>query len=244
MKAVIIEDETAASVNLSSVLRKVIPGIEISAVLESIAESIEYFGSQPMPDLVFMDIHLADGEAFRIFEAVQITCPIVFTTAYDQYALEAFKVNSIDYLLKPIKESDISRTVDKLEYGQRVSNMVREHERQKTFLISVKDKIVPLKVEDIAYLYTFNEKVSAYTRDGQVLPMDKSLDRLAKMLPQNDFFRANRQFIISRSAIKDISVWFGSRLSLNLTPAAPEKLVISKDRVPEFKRWLAQYDPL
>ncbi len=253
MKAVIIEDETAASVNLSSVLRKVIPGIEISAVLESIAESIEYFGSQPMPDLVFMDIHLADGEAFRIFEAVQITCPIVFTTAYDQYALEAFKVNSIDYLLKPIKESDISRAVDKLmrlsgtdklEYGQRVSNMVREHERQKTFLISVRDKIVPLKVEDIAYLYTFNEKVSAYTRDGQVLPMDKSLDKLAKMLPQNDFFRANRQFIISRSAIKDISVWFGSRLSLNLTPAAPEKLVISKDRVPEFKRWLAQYDPL
>ena len=249
MKAVIIEDETAASVNLESVLRKVIPGIEISATLESITESIEYFSSMPMPEMVFMDIHLADGEAFRIFESVQITCPIIFTTAYDQYALEAFKVNSIDYLLKPIKESDIIRAVDKLSrlsgadrqrYGQRVTEMVRQHEQQKTFLISVRDKIIPLKVEDIAYLYTYNEKVSAYTSDGRTLPMDKSLDKLARMLPQNDFFRANRQFIISRGAIKDISVWFGSRLSLNLTPAAPEKLIISKDRVPEFKRWMTQ----
>ena len=253
MKTVIIEDETAASVNLGSVLKKVIPDVEISAVLESIAESIEYFGLHPMPDLVFMDIHLADGEAFRIFESVRITCPIVFTTAYDQYALEAFKVNSIDYLLKPIKESDIVRAVDKLmclsgsdrqSYGRRVSEMVRQHERQKTFLISVRDKIVPLKVGNIAYLYTFNERVSAYTSDSQVLPMDKSLDKLAKMLPQSDFFRANRQFIISREAIKDISLWFGSRLSLTLTPAAPEKLIISKDRVPEFKRWLAQPDDL
>lgn len=251
MKAVIIEDETAASLNLKSVLRKVLPDTEIAAMLESIAESIEYFRHNPMPDLVFMDIHLADGEAFRIFESVQITCPIIFTTAYDQYALEAFKVNSIDYLLKPIKESDITRAVDKLTrlsssdkalYGQRISEMVRRHEQQKTFLISVRDKIVPLKIENIAYCYTCNERVSAYTTDGNIFPLDKSLDKLTRILPENDFFRANRQFIISRGAIKDIAIWFGSRLSLTLTPNAPEKIVISKDRVPEFKRWLTGTD--
>ncbi len=247
MKAVIIEDETAASVNLTSVLKKVIPDVEIAAVLESIAESIDYFSRGNKPDLVFMDIHLADGEAFRIFDSVSIACPIIFTTAYDQYALDAFKVNSIDYLLKPIKESDIVRAVNKLaslsgadraHYGERVSELLHRHEKQNTFLISVRDKIIPLRIEEIAYCYTCNEKVSAYTSDGRVLPMDKSLDKLAKILPAGDFFRANRQFIISRASIRDIAVWFGSRLSLSLQPPAPEKIIISKDRVPEFKRWI------
>ena len=114
MKALIIEDETAAALNLAAVLRQVAPGVEVVATLESVAESIEWLRANPQPDLLFMDIHLADGDSFRIFKSVEVTAPVVFTTAYDQYALEAFKVNSIDYLLKPINADDVRRALEKL----------------------------------------------------------------------------------------------------------------------------------
>ena len=134
MKALIIEDETAAAVNLQSILHRVAPAVEITAVLEGVEESVEWFGTHPQPDLVLMDIHLADGEAFRIFERVSLTAPVIFTTAYDRYALEAFKVDSIDYLLKPIKEEEVRRALEKLRrlsglersrYSERVERRVR-----------------------------------------------------------------------------------------------------------------------
>ncbi len=252
MKVAIIEDETAAAVNLSAILAKVCPEAEIMATLESVAETVEWLSSHPAPDLLFMDIHLADGEAFRIFERIDVPCPIIFTTAYDQYALDAFKVNSIDYLLKPIKESDLVRALDKLRkltaadvdlYRSRIQDMVHNEERQRVFLIPVRDKIVPLHTDQIAYCYTSNEKVTACTFEGNHLQLDKSLDKLSKMLPSDRFFRANRQFIIARSAVRDITVWFGSRLSLNLCVNIPERIIISKDRVPEFKRWFTGVQP-
>lgn len=248
IRAVIVEDETAAAANLRSLLTQTFPRMEIIAMLESVTESVEWFGGNDMPDLVFMDIHLADGEAFRIFDRVDIRCPIVFTTAYDQYALEAFKVNSIDYLLKPIKESDLRHAVGKLEllskseiagYASRVNEMAQKRTGAQAILAYVKDRIVPLKTEEIAYCYTTNEKVTATLYSGQSFPMDKSLDSLLSLLPENDFFRANRQFIIARKAIADISVWFGSRLAVNLSVDVPERIIISKARVPEFKRWIS-----
>ncbi len=246
MKIVIIEDETAAARNLQALVRKVIPTAQFLATLESIEETVEWFGAHPCPDLLFMDIHLADGEAFRIFDRVDIPCPIIFTTAYDEYALEAFKVNSIDYLLKPIKETELERAVEKLqrlsktelaERKEGIAEMARNRDEQKVFLIPVRDKIVPLKIENVAFFYTTDEKVRAFDYEGNSFPMDRSLDKLIKILSDVDFFRANRQFIVARNAINDISVWFGSRLSLNLKVKAPERIVISKDRVPEFKRW-------
>lgn len=248
MKVLIIEDETAAARNLQSMLESIEPDIEVVGITESIIDTIDWFAENPMPDIVFMDIHIADGESFRIFDSVDITAPIIFTTAYDQYALEAFKVNSIDYLLKPLKEEDLHRAMDKWrrithternEYRHRIDTMISEqHQRSDMFLVHVKDKIVPLQAADIAYFYTSNERVTAHLLDGTSLPMDKTLEALQSSLSEHDFFRANRQFIVARKAVKDISVWFGSRLSLNLTVEIPERIVISKARVPEFKRWL------
>lgn len=251
MRALIIEDETAAARNLEAVLREVAPGVEILATLESVAESVEWLQSNPQPDLLFMDIHLADGDSFRIFESVEITAPVIFTTAYDRYALEAFKVNSIDYLLKPINTEDVRRALEKLrrltsgerlDYGTRVRSLASQRQEE-VFLVHVRDKIIPLQRDRIAYCYTANEKVTACDFDGAVYPMDKTLEALQSLLPDRNFFRANRQFIIARRAVKEIAVWFGSRLTLHLTVETPERIVISKARVPEFKEWLRAIHP-
>ncbi|HJC27038.1 MAG TPA: LytTR family DNA-binding domain-containing protein [Candidatus Alistipes stercoravium] len=251
MRALIIEDETAAARNLEAVLREVAPGVEILATLESVAESVEWLQSNPQPDLLFMDIHLADGDSFRIFESVEITAPVIFTTAYDRYALEAFKVNSIDYLLKPINTENVRRALEKLrrltsgerlDYGTRVRSLASQRQEE-VFLVHVRDKIIPLQRDRIAYCYTANEKVTACDFDGAVYPMDKTLEALQSLLPDRDFFRANRQFIIARHAVKEIAVWFGSRLTLHLTVETPERIVISKARVPEFKEWLRAIHP-
>lgn len=256
MNILIIEDETAAATNLQAILRKVAPTYNVITVLESIEESVEYFqnATQIVPDLVFMDIHLADGESFHIFDKVNITSPIIFTTAYDEYALRAFKVNSIDYILKPIKEEDLRRAIDKLtqlsgkertEYQDRVESMVEtsKRESQRVFLVHYKDKIIPLSINDIAFFYTSNEKVSAFTFKGDRYVVDRTLEVLQSTLPADEFFRANRQYIVARQAVKDIAVWFGSRLSLNLSLETPEKIIISKARVPEFKQWLMAIHP-
>ena len=250
MKTLIIEDETAAAVNLRALLSEVDPSIEIIEVLESIGESVDYLQSNPMPELIFMDIHLADGESFRIFNHVDITCPIIFTTAYDQYALEALKVNSIDYLLKPIAPNDLHRAMDKLHrlsaperssLIERTNAMVQTEQQQakeNIFLVQVRDRIRPLNAEEVAFFYTSEERVTAHTFTGEVLTIDRTLEALSNSLPEADFYRANRQFIISRKALNDISVWFGSRLALNLSVSTPERIVISKARVPKFKKWL------
>ena len=246
MNIIIIEDETAAARNLQTLISKVLPSAEVVRVIESVEETVEWFADNPHPDILFMDIHLADGNAFGIFDRTAIPCPIIFTTAYDEYALEAFKVNSIDYLLKPIKEDELHRAVEKLqrlsgsELAARragIAEMARAREGQKVFLVPMRDKIIPLKIEDVAFFYTTDERVRAFDHRGNSLPMDRSLDKLLKTLSEEDFFRANRQFIVAREAISEISVWFGSRLSLGMKVPSPERIVISKDRVPEFKRW-------
>ena len=258
MNILIVEDETAAAVNLKAILKSIDPSFNIITVLESIEEGVEYFEdkSQPTPDLVFMDIHLADGESFRIFDSVDITAPIIFTTAYDEYALRAFKVNSIDYLLKPIKVDDVRRAIEKLtrlsgnertNYNSRINTMIesskQNNNNQRVFLVHYKDKIIPLNIDDVAYFYISNERVTAVTLSSEHYNIDRTLESLQATLPEDEFFRANRQFIIARKSVKDIAVWFGSRLSLNLSVEIPEKIIISKARVPEFKQWLTSVHP-
>jgi DNA-binding LytR/AlgR family response regulator len=248
-RVVIVEDETAAAVNLRSMLSVVLPDAEVVEVLESVAEAVEYFSSGADADIVFMDIHLADGESFRIFQSVDIAIPIIFTTAYDEYALEAFKVNSVDYLLKPFNEDDLRRAIDKLDRlsarehaEQRDSRekMVREvqGEAMQTMLLRYKDKLIPVTADDVAFFYTSEERVTVTTLKGDCYLVDKTLESLSQQLSAEKFFRANRQFIVSRRAVKDIAVWFGSRLALNLSVETPERIIISKARVPEFKGWL------
>lgn len=256
MRILIIEDETAAAVNLQAILKKISPESEVVGILESVAESVEWLQRHPMPELIFMDIHLADGDSFRIFHEVEITAPIIFATAYDQYALEAFKVNSIDYLLKPIAETDLKRAFEKWQrlvgherelYRERVRTLTEQQESRReqpqVFLVHHRDKIIPLKRDEIAYCYTRDERVVACNMQGEVYALDKTLEYLQGILPADAFFRANRQFIIARRAVKDISVWFGNRLTLSLTVKEPERIVISKARVPEFKQWLMAIHP-
>ena len=251
MKALIIEDETAAALNLKAILKQAAPDIRVVDTLESVEESVDWLRANPQPDLLFMDIHLADGDSFRIFGAVEVTAPVIFTTAYDRYALEAFKVSSIDYLLKPINADDVRRALEKLrrltsgerlDYGSRVRSLAAQRQEE-VFLVRVRDRIIPLQRDRIAYCYTSNEKVTACGFDGETYPLDKTLEALQALLPEHDFFRANRQFIVARRAVKEISVWFGSRLSLSLVLETPERIVISKARVPEFKAWLTSVQP-
>ena len=247
MRVVIIEDEIAAAQNLSAILRKVIPNVEIVATIDTVIESIEFFRTTPKLDLVFMDIHLADGSSFLIFDSVEITTPIIFTTAYDQYAIEAFKVNSIDYLLKPINEEGIKHALDKWQrltsiersnYASRVADVAQNRPVEQVFLVHFRDKIIPLQAKDIAFFHTFEERVTAYCHNGEKYTIELTLETLQSKLPGNLFFRANRQFIIARKAVKDVSVWFGSRLIANITIDTPERIVIPKARVRDFKEWL------
>ncbi|HPS11617.1 MAG TPA: LytTR family DNA-binding domain-containing protein, partial [Paludibacteraceae bacterium] len=219
-------------------------------VLQSVEESVEWFSLNPAPDLVFMDIHLADGSSFGIFEKVQITSPVIFTTAYDEYALKAFEVNSIDYLLKPINVRNFERAItkyrnlvqDKNTNTDAISNLLATFNKEKDaykshFLIPHKDKLIPLPVERIACFYIENKMAKIITTDNETFYMDSPLEDLYLQLDPSEFFRANRQYIVSHKAIKDISIWFGSKLSINLIVSVPEKIIVSKARVSEFKTW-------
>ena len=250
MKAVIVEDELIAAQNLQRVIGQVAADIQVIAVLQSVEESVEWFSLNPAPDLVFMDIHLADGSSFGIFEKVQITSPVIFTTAYDEYALKAFEVNSIDYLLKPINVRNFERAItkyrnlvqDKNTNTDAISNLLATFNKEKDaykshFLIPHKDKLIPLPVERIACFYIENKMAKIITTDNETFYMDSPLEDLYLQLDPSAFFRANRQYIVSHKAIKDISIWFGSKLSINLIVSVPEKIIVSKARVSEFKTW-------
>lgn len=250
MKAIIVEDEMLAARNLQSILSK-LGTVQVVAILDSITETVEWFSYNPQPDLMFLDIHLADGSAFEIFDRTEIQCPVIFTTAYDEYALRAFKVNSIDYLLKPIDSLAVERALKKLQGLTVTDNMqdaviklmasFRTTSTFKThFLVPAKgDKLIPVQAIDIAFFYIDNGLVKAVTFDEKSFRFEHTLDELAEMLDPHVFFRANRQFIISRKAIKDIDLWFNNRLSINLKITAPEKILISKARIAEFKNWFS-----
>lgn len=250
MKALIVEDELIASQNLQRILQQLAEDIQILAILQSVEETIEWFRSNPQPDVLFLDIHLADGASFAIFDEITINCPIIFTTAYDEYALKAFEVNSIDYLLKPINQKNLERALNKLRTltanNEHVNNelitklianfKVNNKSYKSGFLIPYKDKFIPLQVSKIDFFYTENKMVTIMSEE-QMYHLDTSLEDIASQLDPQLFFRANRQFIVARKAIKDISVWFGSKVSINLFVSAPEKIIVSKARVSEFKTW-------
>ena len=251
MKAIIIEDEKVAAQALQSLIQEINPEMEIIAVLETIEESVEWFEEHAMADLVFMDIHLADGSSFAIFEKVEITCPIIFTTAYDEYALKAFEVNSIDYLLKPINKADLERALnkfnnltagpDKASLEGLLTQMGSLKKKYKTcFLLPERDKLIPLAASNIAYIFIDTKTVKAFSMDGHTYYLNQTLDDIMAQLDPEHFFRANRQFIISRSAVKDLSIWFGNKLAINLVVPVPEKIIVSKARVGEFKSWFAE----
>lgn len=250
MNALIIEDEILAAKHLKHILDEV-GNIKVIGILESISETIDWFGNNDMPDIVFMDINLADGLAFEIFNHVNILCPIVFTTAYDEYALKAFKVNSIDYLLKPIEVADIQVALNKLKVlstpeknNNSLAGLIdffsREQKYKTHFLIPSKgDKLIPVRVNDLLYFYIDSGRVKAQASDMRSYYFDNTLDELIEMLDPHLFFRANRQYIIKREAVRDVDLWFSGKLIVNLNADTPGKIVVSKARVPEFKTWFS-----
>ena len=246
MRVLIVEDETAAVDNLEYLLYKVDRAIEIAAVTESVEQTQQWL-MQNHADLIFMDIHLSDGSAFSLFDHIEVSTPIIFTTAYDQYALDAFKVNSIDYLLKPIKQTDLERALEKFKrltasdlnsYISRINQLTEKPKYQSRILVAIKDKIIPLAVEDIACIYSTDRKTEIITTSEATYTYNKPLDTMIKNLDPTVFFRANKQFIINRNQIADITVWFDNRLRLRLTAETPEDIYIAKNRVSEFKSWL------
>jgi DNA-binding LytR/AlgR family response regulator len=264
MKAIIIEDEELAAEGLSISLKRVEADIEILAVLDSVKTAVAWLKSNPAPDLAFLDIQLADGLSFEIFEQTPINCPVIFTTAYDEYALRAFRVNSIDYLLKPIGTDDLKRTFEKLRIlkGETSSSslppqylsqdlikqvmaiatqQVKAPQYKTRFMIKIGEHLQTFPVEDIDFLMGENKIVWLYHKNGRKYIVDYTLDQLEDLLEPNRFFRLNRQFIASIETIKDVISYSNSRLKIVFqNPPNKEDIIMSREKVEAFKSWLGK----
>lgn len=248
MKVLIVEDETAAYESLVEMLKEIDPSIGILGNTESVTQTVHWLRSNPDPDLILMDIHLSDGSAFLIFEQIKVEVPIIFTTAYDEYAIEAFKVNSIDYLLKPIKSEELTRALrkftkwtqgDVLQYLSRLVQLTPPTTRYKDkFLIPIKDKLLPVDLREVSYFYTTDKNTHICLKDGKSYPYAKTLEQISTSLNPADFYRANKQYIISRNSVKNITIWFDNRLLITLETDVPERIYISKNKAAEFKEWI------
>jgi len=246
MKILIIEDEIAATRRLTKLILEIAPQCEIVGELDSIETSVEWFQSNPQPDLIFQDIQLADGSSFEIFKSVEIFKPIIFTTAFDQYAIQAFKVNAIDYILKPIKRESLEMALEKYHRWQgdyrfdykALVKAIRRDEYNHRFLIKFGQQIKVVEISEVAYFYTQSKITFLVTSLGKRYPIDYSLDKLDALINPTHFFRINRQFIINISAIKEMYSYSKSRVKIELHPACDIPTIVSTERSPNFKNWL------
>lgn len=247
MKVLIVEDETVAYENLAQMIRSCDPEIEIVANTEGVEQTVRWLQSNVHPDLIFMDIHLSDGSAFNIFELMEVDVPIIFTTAYDQYAIDAFKVNSVDYLLKPVKPEALAEALAKFRrfsqsdvkmYLERLMELRPEARYPERMLLRLKDKLIPIAVENVAFVYTADRTTQVYMNDGMCYTSEKSMEQIASQLDPKQFMRVNKQFLLARDSVKEITIWFDNRLRVSLTVATPEDVYISKNKSSEFKAWL------
>lgn len=247
LKILIVEDETAAYENLTEIIKEIEPGIQVLGNTESVSQTVKWLSSYPQPDLIFMDIHLSDGYAFSIFEMIEVEVPIIFTTAYDEYAIDAFKVNSVDYLLKPIKPEELQRSLQKFakwsksniaEYLSKLAQLVPAKRYKDKILIPLQDKLLPIDLNDVACFYTSDKVTKIILKDGTEYLYSKTLEQISASLNPTDFYRANKQFIIARSSVCNITIWFDSRLLLTLDAETPERIYISKNKASEFKTWI------
>jgi DNA-binding LytR/AlgR family response regulator len=249
MRVLIVEDETVAYENLADIIAEIDPSIEIACNTESISQTVAWLQSNPAPDLILMDIHLSDGSAFTVFREIEVEIPVIFTTAYDEYAIEAFKVNSIDYLLKPIKVEELERAFVKFgklthaEVVQYLSQMNRlnvppRRPFKDKILVPYRDRLLPVNMKDISCFYTTNKNTCIYLKNGKNYSYPKTLEQILTTLDPSDFIRANKQFIISRDSVTNITIWFDNRLLVTLDTEVPERIYISKNRAVEFKAWI------
>jgi hypothetical protein len=251
MKIVIIEDEILNAEDLSDYLTSLNPDIEIIAILPTVAQSIEYFSTNSDYCLIFSDIQLGDGYSFEIFKKVRVNSPIVFCTAYNRFALEAFENNGIDYILKPFSKISIAKALYKyqllkekfsapqIDFNKLSSVLSPKISKIQSLMVYHGDKIIPVPVTNISLFQLKNQVVQIHTLEGSYFPVFQSLEELeSKLAPE--FFRINRQFIVNRKVIKDVSRYFGRKLLINLIIPFPEQLLISKEKTAHFLDWLAE----
>ncbi len=253
MKVLIIEDEPFAQNELKRLLAN--SGFEIAIIdcLDSVEDSVSWLKSNKPPDLVFMDIQLSDGLSFEIFKQVTVTTPVIFTTAFDEYAIQAFKVNSVDYLLKPIKQSELNNALNKFEdLGNQYSNTqpildldqiqqllnIQKPAFKTRFIARVGDQIKHIDIKDVAYFRAEDNEVMLITKNNNKYIIEYSLDHLVGVLDPFEFFRINRSYIVTARSIEKISKYFNSRLHLELSPQTEDTVLISRVKVPEFLKWM------
>lgn len=260
MKVVIVEDEELAAEGLTLALQRLEAKVEVVAVLDSVRAAVAWFNNNPKPDLAFFDIQLADGLSFAIFEQCNISCPVIFTTAYDEYALRAFKVNSIDYLLKPFEATDLQKALEKwrLLRGesnpelppnaelmrllmQQMTQQIRQEPYKSRFMVKIGDNLLSVNSQDIDYLYSENKIVWLRHQNGRKYLIDYTLEQLEELLDPALFYRINRKYIIAISAIKSVAAYTNSRLKVFLKdPPDKEDILISRERVESFKGWMGK----
>ncbi|PBQ32426.1 DNA-binding response regulator [Sphingobacteriaceae bacterium] len=248
MRAIIIEDEKLSAEHLATLLKKTDPAIQIMATYDSVKKSLEAFNKGVRADLLFVDVHLADGLSFDIFSKISIDTPVIFTTAYDEYAIRAFKINSVDYLLKPVGLSDLKQALDKFRKWsghdqtavlENISNayqtITKQHKNR--FMVKIGDTISSIKTEDISHFISEDGAVLLVTENKRYV-VDYTLDNLETLISAELFFRINRKVLININSIQKVSSYFNGRLKLNLDFLKDEDGIVSRERVGDFKSWL------
>lgn len=263
MTVLILEDEAITAEELRHYVRDIDPTIEVLAMLETVEDAVHFLTTQDSPDLIFSDIQLADGLSFEVFEQVAVRCPVIFCTAFDEYAMQAFSTNGIDYVLKPFDRKAIANSLSKFRTLQTAFRGTFQHDapattlpnlneslrqlvaqlrpgRRSSFLVNYKGKFYPVSVSEIAFFYTENEIVWLHKSSGEKYVLDHKLDQLETLLDPAQFYRANRQFIVCYDAIREFEPYFNRKLTVKLHPAPPEPVIISKAKAGDFMRWLEQ----
>lgn len=253
MRVLIIEDEAPAFRRLEKILMEIDPTIEIVEVLDSVEDTVKWFNNHGQPDLALMDIQISDGISFQIFDETSVSCPVIFTTAFDEYLLKAFKVNSIDYLLKPIKKEDLEHALDKyknlkVSYSQNGIDMaallsqinLTETKYKSRFLVKQGDKMMAIRSEDVVCFYMKHGVVHIFTKNEKSYLSDFTLDELTQQLDPQLFCRANRQFILNANYITTVHKYFKGKLLVELDHFSEEQVVVSSEKATAFKQWLDQ----
>jgi two-component system, LytTR family, response regulator LytT len=254
MKILIVEDEELAVKKLQKTLAAVDATANVVGVTDSIKSSVEWLQDNPQPDLILMDIELADGQSFEIFNLTDVKSPVIFTTSYDEYALKAFKVNSVDYLLKPIQKEELQTALQKFQKLKgnggsdiNIDSLVKElqqklqpKEYRKRFLVKHAQKLVSVEIEEIAYFYSDGRLNFFKTTDNKKFVVDYTMDELEDMLDPEKYFRISRSFYVSINSVDKIDDYFGNRLILGLKPAVDKEALVSREKVTEFKKWMGK----
>lgn len=255
MKILIIEDEELAVKKLHKMLVGLDKDIEVIANLDCIESSVEWLQNNEAPDLIMMDIELLDGQSFEIFNRVKVKSPVIFTTSYDEYALKAFKVNSVDYLLKPIQKEDLAAALDKYKkmfvaaapapinmdlLVKELQQKLQPREFRKRFLVKNVQKLVSVETDEIAYFYSDGRLNFFKTCDNKKYVVDYTMDELDEMLDPERYFRISRSFYVSINSVDQINDYFGNRLILSLKPVVDKEALVSREKVTEFKKWLGK----